>query len=379
MKPTTIAIVLPRQIDGGIRTHLSEIIPKLKEKGHRIVIIASTKHREFIDSSIIPNKSFLIHQILVYGIVPWSIIGLHHTIDKCDLIHIHAYPHFLCDYLTIARYCHKKPVVITFHGSFHQYTSYKTFLLKKIHNSIMLRFSKFVDKFIAVSHSEKTEVVKHGIPENKIDVIYNGIPKRFTEPLAKINHGKEQKQILYLGRLTNTKNPELLIEAMPFILNQVNNVKLIIAGGDWGAKKNLLRLSFKCGVSHAIEFTGVVSEEQKYNLYISSDLFVHPSLQDIFSISILEAAATELPPIAFNTQGNSEMIIDWKTGRLVTPFTAKALAEAIIQTLNNPVQSHDMGIQARQFVLKTFTWQQAVEDLEKTYYSIIQSSYTDKR
>ncbi len=280
---------MPLAVEGGIKTHLIEIIPRLRAKGYKITLIVDKKYKDIVEVDTVYAYNSQPFLASIFSFTPRVLHDILQVIKACDLIHIHAYPYFIADYLTITHHCYQKPLVLTFHGSFHQFTDLKTLYLKKLHNLFMLRFAQNVDKFIAVSQAEKNEVVKRGIPRNKVDVIYNGISVSYAKNEILKQKETGGKTILYLGRLAGSKNLELLVKAMPYVLREINNAKLIIAGADWGAFNSLRRLSFKAGVGNAIDFIGEVSEEQKKNVLASSDIFVHPSLQDIFSLSILEA------------------------------------------------------------------------------------------
>jgi len=161
---------------------------------------------------------------------------------------------------------------------------------------------------------------------------------------------------------------------MPYILNELTQVKLVMAGPDWGRRRNLERLALHLGVDSAVEFTGELSEEQKLKYLVSCDVFVHPSLQDVFSLSILEASAMSLPVVAFDTGGNPEMVLNGQTGILVKSHTTKALAEAIIKILVEPCVAKEMGQKARDYTLKLFSLENIVNELEQIYNSVLHST-----
>ena len=369
-KCLTIGLVSPPIVEGGIRTHLIEIIPRLRARGHKIVLITSTKYEGIAEVDTVQKYRSWGFPTALYGFMPGAICDIFGVIRVCDVVHIHGYPHFLADYLTVTRPFYQKPLIITFHGSFHQYVDQKTMYLKKLHNLLMLRFAGLVDRFIAVSQAEKNEVAKKGVSKSKVETIYNGISSEFAE-VERTKRGEPgEKRVLYLSRLTNTKNPGLLIEAMPYVVKEIANVKLIMAGADWGMQKRLENLALRLGVKDAIEFAGEVTEEQKMNFLASCDVFTFTSVQDIFSISVLEASAAGLPVVAFNTRGNSEMIKDGETGILVNELTAGALSDALVKILGKAESAEKMGQRGREYILSKFSWDDAVSQLEKIYYDI---------
>ena len=242
--------------------------------------------------------------------------------------------------------------------------------LKKLHNLLMLRFAGLVDRFVAVSQAEKNEVAKRGVSKSRIETVYNGISSRFAEVERTKRREPGEKKVLYLGRLTNSKNPDLLIEAMPYVMNGIGNVKLIMAGADWGMQKRLENLALRLGVETAVEFKGEITEEQKMKILTSCDIFAFTSVQDVFSLSVLEASAAGLPVVAFNTGGNSEMVLDGETGILVNDLTAEALSDALVKILSNEESAEKMGQKGREYVLSKFSWDEMVSRLEKIYYDL---------
>jgi len=368
VKCFTIGFVSPPIVEGGIRTHLREIIPRLRARGHKVVLVTSTKYEGVAEVDTVQTYRSWRFPTALYGFMPRAMCDILKVIRGCDVVHIHGYPHFLADYLTVTRPFYKKPLIITFHGSFHQFADRKTMYLKRLHNLLMLRFAGLFDRFITVSQAEKNEVAKQGVSENRVETVYNGISSGFAE-VERMKRGEpDEKKILYLSRLTNTKNPGLLVEAMPYVLKEIANVKLIMAGADWGMQNRLENLASRLGVKAAVEFAGEITEEQKMHFLTSCDVFAFTSVQDIFSISVLEASAAGLPVVAFNRGGNSEMIVDGKTGILVNDLTAGALSEAMVKILGNAESAERMGQRGREYTLSKFSWDEAVSQLEKIYY-----------
>jgi glycosyltransferase involved in cell wall biosynthesis len=357
-------------VEGGIATHLREIMPRLRQRGHNIVLITARSYAAVTPADSVKTYHSWAFPTALYGFMPVAIYDVLKVVKECDVIHIHGYPHFLADYLTVTRPCHRKPLVLTFHGSFHQFTSRKLAYFKKLHNLLLLRFAGLVDRFIAVSQAEKAEVVKLGVAKKSVEVVYNGISERYAKLQRGKRRGTGEKKILYLGRLTSSKNPELLIKAMLYVAESVKEAKLIMAGPDWGERRSLENLVSQLGMETAVQFTGEVNEEQKMNLLASCDILVHPSLQDIFSLSVLEATAAGLPAVAFKVGGNAEMVLDGQTGILVGETTAEALSAAIVNILSNDELAEKMGREAREYTSSKFSWEETVSRLEKIYYDL---------
>ncbi len=365
-----IAIISSPILEGGTATHLKELVPRLRQMGHKVLLVTEMGYGQAVSADLVRVYKSWRFPVAQYGFMPSAIGNILGLVKGCDLIHVHGYTHFLADYLTATRPLHGRPLVFTLHGSLHQFPSLRVRALKALHNLVMLRLAGFIDRFIAVSEAEKAELIRRGLPEGKIEVIYNGVSGCHPNPGSDRRGGSNGKRVLFLGRLTATKNPALLIKAISHARKQYPDIRLVLAGADWGERRNLHALASSLGIDNSVEFVGEVAEEDKAGLFASCDVFVHPSLQDIFSICILEAAIAGLPTVAFNVGGNSEMIEDGKTGILVGRPTPEALSDGILRLLNDSKLAREMGEAACSHIVSKFSWEQAADRLEKVYRQV---------
>jgi len=284
--------------------------------------------------------------------------------DNYDLIHIFEYPLYITDYLTIKKNSIGVPMIISLHGTLHQFNKFPLNLFKKLHNFIMLKFQSRINLFLVSSMSEKQGVMKNGIPENKIKILP---PAMKIYPIIKKNSSKQK--IVYVGRLSKTKNIELLIIAFSKI--KTTNVDLIIAGPDFGMLSELKQLSIKYGIENKVNFTGWISEQEKISLLSEATIFVHPSLEDVFLLSLLEAAAIGIPCVAFDVQSNSEILEDGNTGIIVKEINSNGLAEKLDLLLNDENLYNKISVNSKLLLSKKFNWEKTTKTLEEFYTTII--------
>lgn len=101
-----------------------------------------------------------------------------------------------------------------------------------------------------------------------------------------------------------------------------------------------------------------------------SDIYIHPSLSEGLSISILEAMAMELPVIATPVGGTPDIVIPYKTGLLIPVGGKDELFRAICELVNDEDLRTSLGKRAREFVERGFTESAMVEEYIKTYEEI---------
>jgi glycosyltransferase involved in cell wall biosynthesis len=146
---------------------------------------------------------------------------------------------------------------------------------------------------------------------------------------------KEQVTRLFCAaRLAPEKGLSFLIHALKLLLDDGHGLELRLAGGG-PSKEELEQLTKELGLSGHVHFLGYLGEDAVIRELQTSDLFVLPSFVEGLPVSAMEAMAVGVPVIATNIAGTSELIEDGKTGLLVRPSDAKALANAVVTMMKD--------------------------------------------
>jgi glycosyltransferase involved in cell wall biosynthesis len=247
-------------------------------------------------------------------------------------------------------------------------------------------------KFIAVSKAVKQFLIEtERIPEEKIDVIYNGIeiPRsqvipstplgtpfgRSSQVREEFGIKNDEVVLAVVGRLVEQKGHKYLFEA----LNQLNgryNIKLLVVG------EGPLLQSLKSSLDFArdrqvadfrlkdkVIFTG--QRKDIAEILNASDCVVLPSLYEGLSVSMLEAMAAGKPVIATNVGGTPELISNNQTGLLVKPRDSQALFGAIETLINLPDKGRKMGERARELVVNAFSIETIAKKTTDFYLSLL--------
>ena len=284
-----------------------------------------------------------------------------------DIVHTHGY--FASVIGRIAAKYAGIPVLIN-----HVHSTYWEYKKRNIWMENFL--SRWTDRIICCSKAVKDFVTDHErIEPTKTTVIYNGvIPSLFSEikdlSIIKKNLGitADKPVIGTVSSLTPHKGLSFLLQAIPQILSIYPSAQCLFIG-DGPLKNDLLEQAEAMGISSHVKFLGI--QKDIPNLLAVMDVFVLPSTREGLGISIIEAMAAEKPVVATDTGGIPEVISDKKTGLLVPPKDPDALAQAIIELLNNPESSAEMGRMARKKVLEKFTQEQMISEIEDLYESLI--------
>src|SRR3954470_10189030 len=145
-------------------------------------------------------------------------------------------------------------------------------------------------KVIAVSAWTKNLITHHyGIDPSKVEVVYNAIETNgngsFDEEKYKIR--KDEKIVLFLGRITMQKGPEYFLAAAKKVLEVMDNVKFVMAGsGDM--IRRTIEMAAAMGIGHKVLFTGFLRGGDVEKVFKMADLYVMPSVSEPFGIAPLE-------------------------------------------------------------------------------------------
>ena len=164
------------------------------------------------------------------------------------------------------------------------------------------------DKIIAVSHFTRNIIIsRYGIPGDKVEVVYNGVEHNDDWYLADTGIERDEKIILFLGRITMQKGPEYFLRAAKKVLDVVDNVKFVMVGsGD--LMEHTVSLAAELGIGHRVLFTGFLRGDEVSHIYKMADLYVMPSVSEPFGIAPLEALNHDVPVIISKQSGVSEVL-----------------------------------------------------------------------
>jgi len=342
-------------------------VSKILLQKHKVTLLTDSKSNieiPFTKIIKINTMDFLLPQ---YRYMPdLKKLLQNHEFDLFDIIHIFEYPLYVTDYLTLNKSKIKTPMIISLHGTLHQFGKFPLNLFKKLHNYFMLNFQNRIDLFLVSSLSEKRGVLHHKIPDKKIKILP---PAMKIFPIEKSNSSR--KKIVYVGRLSKTKNIEILIKS--FSKMKTTDIDLIIAGPDFGMLKKLKEITKYYQLENKIFFPGWISEEEKMKLLSEATIFVHPSLEDVFLLSLLEAAAIGIPCVAFDVEFNSEILDNEKTGIIVKNISSQGLADKLDLLLNDNILYEKVSKNSKLLLPKKFNWELTTKILEDIYNSVIKS------
>ena len=218
------------------------------------------------------------------------------------------------------------PVSSDFRTNFHQYSRYYGFgwlspvvqdYLRRFHNQTQRTFvpTRAMRSELAGSGFERLEVVGRGVDTDLFT------PAKRSAQLRAQWQGEEGPVLLYVGRLAAEKNVTLALCAFEAVRLRMPSARMVVVGD--GPMRRRLEVEFPDA-----HFTGVQRGEALARHYASADLFLFPSLSETFGNVTLEALASGLPVIAFDTAAAAEYVDDCDSGLLAPVGAEKAFIAA---------------------------------------------------
>jgi len=223
----------------------------------------------------------------------------------------------------------------------------------------------------------KEEMVKSGTNVEKIKLIYHGVdtqkfnPKKREQKLRDDLGLSNSPTIISVRMLEPLYDVESLVKAMPSIIKQIPETKLIIAAE--GEQRDYLEnLAGALGISSVVRFVGQIVHDELPKYLASADVYVSTSLSDGgIAVSTLEAMASGLPVVATNCGDIKKWITDGENGFIVPVKAPETIAAKIIYLLETEDTRVKFGRLAREIVENRADYEKEMLKAEKLYQQLI--------
>jgi glycosyltransferase involved in cell wall biosynthesis len=292
-----------------------------------------------------------------------------------DVVHIFGLYDFLGPAIAEACRRRKLPYVVEPIGMFLPIV--RSLWLKRIYHSLLGgRMLRGARGLVATSEQEVEELASAGVPREKILLRRNGV----EVPAALPERGKfrtlhglspDAKVVLFLGRLSAKKSPNLLLEAFARLPARLasNDPLLVFAGPDEsGMKARLSQMAQWLGISTRVLFCGPLFDAAKWEAYADADVFVLPSQNENFGNTAAEAAAVGTPVVVTEGCGIAPLLAG--VAALVVPHDVSALSRALERVLTEPDLHAQLSAGCKQ-VTSRLGWEEPAQEMESLYRKLV--------
>ena len=261
----------------------------------------------------------------------------------------------------------RKPLVIYAHGE--EITTWSRHPRRRA----AMRFAyRHADVVIANSEFTQGELLKLGVPEERIRIIHPGValerfhPGHATADLRqRLGLGPEEKLLLSVGRLSRRKGFDRVIQSLPYLRQEGLSVHYALVGiGE--DERYLQQLAQEHGVAGQVHLLGHVAPEELPRWYCAADVFAMPNREidgdtEGFGMVFVEAAACGTPALAGLAGGTGAAVMDGVTGLRVDGADGARVAAALIRLLTDDELVARLARQGLERARRELGWERVAE------------------
>jgi glycosyltransferase involved in cell wall biosynthesis len=286
--------------------------------------------------------------------------------DRLDLFHATHY---------VVPPLYRTRAVVTIHDIIH--VLYPQFLPNRaalLYARVMIgRALRRADRIITVSFNSKRDLVDYfGISPARIDVVYNGVAKRFREDVTSeekervaTKYGLPRPYLLFLGGEKPHKNVRNVLRAFAQASRESALPHALVLAGPMPANKSRVEALIQgLDLSTRVFRPGIVPEEDLPGLFGGSEALLYPTLYEGFGLPVVEAMACGVPVLTSSTSALQEIAGGYAL--LVDPMDVSAIAKGIAEIATNAQRRAELVALGRRRAAD-FSWDRAAAQTLKVY------------
>ncbi len=238
------------------------------------------------------------------------------------------------------------------------------------------------DIVVASSAHERSQMMNlYGANPKHIRVVPCGVDLERFRPVDKARARQAlgltaKKLLLFVGRIEPLKGIDILLEAVARLNGEIDDLSLVILGGDLAEDDELARLrdtSIQMGIAERVSFLGAVDQGKLPLYYSAADICIVPSHYESFSLVAAESLACGTPVIASKVGGLQSVVYHLENGLLVPWQRAEAFSETILQLMHDEALRKRLAQVARDSV-RRLGWQTVAQQILDIYDELAESS-----
>jgi glycosyltransferase involved in cell wall biosynthesis len=368
---------------GGVSAHVTELAAALERKGHEVHVFTrmghGQSHYDRIDGVHYHRCAFQLNFDFIREIEDMCRSFVHHVFQVEDFVGpfdvVHAHDWLTANAMIWIKQGRGRKGVLTIHSTEYgrcgnNFYGGRSAIIREIERA----GTYCAHRVIAVSQALRGEIMwMYELPDWKVSVAYNGVNLHHFDGWlspdgVKARYGIDSMDpmVLFCGRMVYQKAPDLLVEAIPYILRFYPKAKFVFVG-DGEMRPHVEWRAHDLGVSHATRFVGFKTGWELIDLYKACDVVCVPSRNEPFGIVVLEAWSAGKPVIATKNGGPDEYVWHEVNGLKIHPHP-ESIAWGIGTLFTNFEWARWMGHNGRIAVETVFNWDTVGDQVLSVYY-----------
>ena len=395
MKILMLTWEYPPRIVGGIARVVHDLSKKLIRDGHEVTVVT---YKEGNVPYFEDDKGVKVYRVDNYMINPnnfidwilqlnFNLVAKANEImqkeGKFDVIHAHDW---LVAYAAkTLKNSYDIPIVSTIHATEAGRNSGIHDETQRYINDTEWMLTYESTEVIVNSNFMKCELQRlFGLPFEKINVIPNGLNLNMYSGIEKDYDFRRryaadnEKIIMCAGRLVYEKGFQHLIDAMPKILANYNDAKLIIAGKGGMLDELKQKVSY-LGIDNKVYFTGKLDSKDLFKMYKCADIAVFPSTYEPFGLVAIEAMYGGIPTVVSDVGGLDEIVTHGVDGMKSYAGNANSSADSVLTLLFDHQLCDNIVKNAKVKVKNTYNWNKIAQETYFAYQKAICQTMAQKQ
>jgi glycosyltransferase involved in cell wall biosynthesis len=370
---------------GGGEVVCQYISEELANRGHEVHVFTANRNHKGSPRLRMPRDEIIngvnVHRFTSYvnlghhGLFPGFVSPLRR--GRFDIIHAHGYRQPQSEICSRIGARMNVPTILHVHGGFYTRSQLKGIFYGVFDKLARWHKVNMFDHFIVLSELDHDRLLGLNIDPARISIIRNAAESQAFEPTASTDFRRKydldgKRIVLYLSILHHYKRPDLLVRALPKLIDKVPEVFLLLVGPDAGELKKINELGKRLGVTAYFKWIGPLKGAEKYEAFDCSEFLALPSDEDPYPLVLLEAMARSKPVLTTSAVGQATVIRANGAGIITTPGDLEGIVDGSIKLLTDPAYRKTTASNGRLLAERMFSVQSVVDEIEMLYMSMIE-------
>lgn len=351
---------------GGAEVHLHEILTRMVARGHTATLVATGfaggAREEVVDGVRVVRGGSWWNANFVLPMIARRILRQR----PADLVvdDINKIPFFMPLHT-------RKPVVAVVPHLFGTTVFRETnpvFALYVLMWETLIPLAYRRSRFVAISASTRDDLVRRGIPKDRIDVVLCGLDHTRYRVLPGASRA-HTPTVVHLGRLRKYKAVDVVLHAFQRVQREVKDARLVVVG-EGPERAALTRLVERLGLSDCVSFTGHARGDRVVEVLNAARVCVNASPKEGWGLTVVEANACGVPVVGSDRPGLRDSIRDGETGFLVRYGDVDAFAQRTIELLTDRPTWTRMS-EAALVWAQSLTWERTADEMESSFVKAV--------